>query len=52
MNQNSDECRLIKQFENLSLKRTPHYIFTKQENRISINKIDLKTFLKELFQND
>ncbi|CAK58178.1 unnamed protein product (macronuclear) [Paramecium tetraurelia] len=52
MNQNSDQCRLIKQIENLSLMRQPHFIFTKKENKISINKIDLNKLLLELFQDD
>ncbi|CAD8202466.1 unnamed protein product [Paramecium octaurelia] len=52
MNQNSDECSLIKKMENLALRRKPHYIFTKQENKISINKIDLNTLLKELLRDD
>ncbi|CAD8111498.1 unnamed protein product [Paramecium sonneborni] len=52
MNSNSDEQILIKKFENLSLIRKPHYIFTKQENKIEINKIDLNTLLKELFQEE
>ncbi|CAD8195889.1 unnamed protein product [Paramecium octaurelia] len=52
MNQNSDQCRLIKQVENLSLIRKPHFIFTKKENKISINNIDFNTLLQELFQDD